>query len=502
MELSLICDSKGQQASHGRRFYRASACFLSLLVPLFAAGQPVYKLIELGSLAGPGGSSTVYSINESGQVTGSGPFLWSNNTLLGIGPAEGQGWYGFSISSNGYIAGGQFSPPSNHWKAVLYDGATVKILGTLFNDTDAFARGVNSHGWVVGTSQTPLNNGPYHAFVYDGTSMKYLGNLGYPSSEAYAINDAGQIVGASSGQAFLYEDGVMKGLGSLGHSARATAISPDGRYICGLSLVVGGQTLHVFMYNGGQMADLGPFPNTPEYRACSVTGVTSLGQMVGYSHSPGWILRSEPWIYSPSSGMVSIRSISDTRATGYVLGEVEGINSRGWITGNGYDVLGQPHALLLIPSPFVPTALRTMRGIPITGSVDDLAAADDVWASWRPGPVLSSAEAPIDVSMQATSPLPSPTLLTFEVETHCSTPNIGQVVSLFNFQTGAWEVVDTRLTTTVDSSVQVTVADNARRFVSPTDRSLRARIAYKAKGPVLHYPWRAHIDTANWTVVP
>jgi probable HAF family extracellular repeat protein len=57
-----------------------------------------------------------------------------------------------------------------------------------------------------------------HAFLYDATGMRDLGDLGGNYSEAHGINDLGQIVGYSTGggtRGFLYENGAMLDLNAL-----------------------------------------------------------------------------------------------------------------------------------------------------------------------------------------------------------------------------------------------------------------------------------------------
>jgi hypothetical protein len=138
----------------------------------------------------------------------------------------------------------------------------------------------------------------------------------------------------------------------------------------------------------------------------------------------------------------------------------------------------------------------------VAGGVGDLALSDNVFFGWRPGPILSPAEAPIDVTIEGTSPVLTPSQVEFTFEARATTPNIGQRLYMFNNTTNSWEQVDFRTSTTSDSVVTVNVTANAARFVNASTGAIRARFAYKPTGPVLSFPWNARVDQAVWLVTP
>jgi probable HAF family extracellular repeat protein len=96
-----------------------------------------------------------------------------------------------------------------------------------------------------------------------------LGTVGGDSSNAYNVNEAGQIAGTSttsSGEihAFLWQNGVMTDLGTLGGStSRPTTILPssplsEAGHVIGLSTIAGDDTeAHSFIWHDGVMRDLG-----------------------------------------------------------------------------------------------------------------------------------------------------------------------------------------------------------------------------------------------------
>jgi len=119
-----------------------------------------------------------------------------------------------------------------------------------------------------------------------------LGNLGGElENAAFAINDRGQIVGASdlpgdtAQHAFLWQKGVMTDLGTLTGDvvSAACAINNKGQ-VSGVSIDASGQNLRAFLWQNGVMTDLNSLipANSPLYLLHGF-GINSRGQIVGFA---------------------------------------------------------------------------------------------------------------------------------------------------------------------------------------------------------------------------
>ncbi|MBA3727394.1 MAG: hypothetical protein H0W86_13420, partial [Armatimonadetes bacterium] len=146
-----------------------------------------------------------------------------------------------------------------------------------------------------------------------------------------------------------------------------------------------------------------------------------------------------------------------------------------------------------------PTSFSMFRGSVVSGGLADLTTSDDSRLVMRPGPIFTTAEAPIQLILDGRSPFLNPSHLRFKVESHASAGSVAQTISLFNDDTQGYEILSTVQLTGQDSVATVDVSSNAGRFVAPNG-AIKARINFKTTGTVFVFPWLARVDLTAWTI--
>lgn len=149
------------------------------------------RMIDLG-----GRVTQALAINERGQVLGSGPgvpHLWQDGewTPLGL-PAGAESATGWDINDRGQVVGYSVEPPYGEVRAVVWnDGVPthLEIPESMFSQ----AFGINDRGQIVGTKYIG------EAFLWERGEVTNLPGFDNQRwTEATAINDRGQAVGWSA----------------------------------------------------------------------------------------------------------------------------------------------------------------------------------------------------------------------------------------------------------------------------------------------------------------
>lgn len=150
----------------------------------------------------------------------------------------------------------------------------------------------------------------------------------------------------------------------------------------------------------------------------------------------------------------------------------------------------------------LPQDVQVVRGRVASGGIADLFESDDSRLVVQPGLTQNPDEPPVWLILSGTSVTESPSQLSFTLETQVDTPGVTQRIELFDFTLGAYEEVDVRIATRMDSVVEVVVKGDPSRFVDPETLELNAQLTFKPPPLVLLFPWSVGIDQAVWTVFP
>jgi probable HAF family extracellular repeat protein len=207
-----------------------------------------------------------------------------------------------------------------------------------------------------------------------------IGTLGGPYAQAYAINDAGYITGASQTQgwgpiatthAFIYQfprppyppNQRMADLGVLGGLTSYGMAINDYNHVVGYSTIKANDPrVHAFLHDGSRMIDLGSLGAVGAASGSDVSvalGINRLDQVVGYSYLPAigdgptqqvaFLCARTPGAVTPK--MVNLNTLVDQTGRNYLLISAVAINDSGQILASAYNFSdgGNLRAVLLTP---------------------------------------------------------------------------------------------------------------------------------------------------------
>jgi probable HAF family extracellular repeat protein len=248
------------------------------------------QIIDLGTLGGA--QSNPNAINDRGQVIGAAlnrtPDVFANSPISSVCFLCAPGAT-FATST-------LFVPGTTETHAFLWQDGHRRDLHTLGGpDSNAFL--INDRGEVAGWSFTSFvanpSSGvptvdPFFWSPEDG-KMIDLGGLGGTYGSTYWLNNRGQVVGASNlagdttEHPFIWSKGKgMQDLGTLGGTFGHADSINDGGEVVGFSLLQGDAVGHAFLWHNGVMTDLGTVGTDPDSGPGSIN---SHGQVAGTSFS-------------------------------------------------------------------------------------------------------------------------------------------------------------------------------------------------------------------------
>ncbi len=338
------------------------AALLMLFCALPGSAAPLYHLTDLGDLPGGLDQSSAFKISESGYVVGSGQvtggphgFVWSAASGLedmGVFPGFNE-TTAFDVNGHGMAVGWAGGLTTHEYRPFLWT-ASGGFQNVGEDEGEAWA--INDAGQVVGTDHKTA-----HAFVWSSaTGLHDIGDLpdGDDGSVAYKINSVGQIVGgggaATGFRAFLWTPtspngitGSMIDLGELpgGLDESLAASINDSGDVVGTSAVEGPPygSYHAFLWTPtGGMQDLGTLSDDDQI--IGAADINNLGQVVGQADD-------RAFLWTVADGMQDLNNMLDSSGADWVLRGAGGITDAGQIVGGGIGPNGALHAVLLTPVP-------------------------------------------------------------------------------------------------------------------------------------------------------
>ena len=251
-------------------------------------------------------------------------------TDLGTLPGFGYSSTASGINDNSEVVGTSFSPTQTPNAFAWTAPGGMVDLGTLPGSAGSYANAVNNEGQVVGASGYISGD----AFSYTPAGgMVDLGTLpGQNWSDAYGVNDSGEVVGSSglsgSGSVLPFSWSAGGGMVELttppGGEGSASAVNDDGEAV-GWSWSGGTAYGDAAAWtSAGALVDLGTLPGAIGSEA---TGVNDNGEVVGYSIGPNGIT-GDAFAYTPTGGMVDLGTLP-----GQSWSEATAVNDNGEVVG-------------------------------------------------------------------------------------------------------------------------------------------------------------------------
>ena len=145
-----------------------------------------------------------------------------------------------------------------------------------------------------------------------------------------------------------------------------------------------------------------------------------------------------------------------------------------------------------------PDAYLVTRGVHISGDETSLSESDNIDLSLQR--LVTDIQSRTEFEVVGTSPTASPSSLTVTLEGAVfARSTVVQTIELWDYVTGAWELVDTRNATNIfDSIASVVPTGDLSRFVDPTTLSVEARVHFQSLSPRQRFA--SNTDQFIWTI--
>ncbi len=461
-------------------------------------------------------------------------------TVTVLGPDDAAGSFAGGVS-NGPQAVGVSWPSNGFSRATLWNlnnstWIDLSPAGTVYSEALGVKDGQQvGYSYVAATRSASLWNGSAESWVN-------LAPPGSSDSRAFGVGN-GQQVGESQSRASLWNGSADSWVNLHPTGFKSVAYATNGSIQVGYTQMVN-ELFHASLWSGtaDSWVDLNPAGSTWS-EAIGIDG----DQQVGYSrfggleHAGYWTGSADSWVSlhpsvasasevlgafggrqvgfaiinnwwragfwngtSDSFENLSVylpQNFGDSEATG-IWSDENYIYVSGWAdnysTGLGSAILWRKPLYNIA----VPTSFNLIRGQLVSGNLDDVTQSDDSYLVCTAGITLNSNEPPVWIEFESSSPTGALSNLSVILEANANTANLLQTIQLYNFQTKQFESVDSRHATLIDSVAEVPLGGDLSRFVETGTGAIKARVGWKAQGPLLLFPWMIRIDQFTWRVFP
>jgi probable HAF family extracellular repeat protein len=206
-------------------------------------------------------------INDKGQVAGN---VYDRVVVL---PYDRDGLRAESVDRfDGFME-------TSRQHAFIHDNGVTKDLGTL-GGTSSYVQALNNRGDVLGASSL-AGDRHGHAFLYTEGRMAEFGNADQDSS-ASLLNDRGTVAGQIGRDAFVYQDGEIHVLDELGTGGSYVTQLNQHDMVAGT--VFNARGTQAFLYKDGETQLIPVLPGLDGERVTThVLAMNELGDVVGMS---------------------------------------------------------------------------------------------------------------------------------------------------------------------------------------------------------------------------
>jgi hypothetical protein len=153
------------------------------------------------------------------------------------------------------------------------------------------------------------------------------------------------------------------------------------------------------------------------------------------------------------------------------------------------------------PQTIAATSITVAPGIAINGTPANVNASDDVYYTLRPGVVLTTNQSPIVVTASYNLPAATARAINAVVEARAHQGNIRQTIEAYDFSTSTYSQLNQQVLRTSSDTVMTLPVGPPVDYIG-AGNEVRIRVAYKAVGALLIYPWLLSIDEATLRLVP